>query len=100
MSRAAVLSQITHVLKKSRTSSNAVVEGALGKYGILSIEDIIHEISTCGPQFKAVSNFLCPFKLSNPLGGSRPRKFRTFIEGGELGKREGRAMDSLVRASN
>ncbi|KAK4705336.1 large subunit ribosomal protein L7e, partial [Phenoliferia sp. Uapishka_3] len=69
-------------------SSNAVIEGALGQYGIISIEDIVHEISTVGPHFKQVSNFLWPFKLSNPLGGSKVRKFRTFIEGGELGKRE------------
>jgi hypothetical protein len=39
--------------------------------GILCMEDIVHEIATAGPQFKAVSNFLCPMKLSNPLGGSR-----------------------------
>lgn len=35
------------------------------------MEDIVHEIATAGPQFKAVSNFLLPFHLSNPLGGSR-----------------------------
>lgn len=80
-------------------SSNAVIEGTLGKFGIISIEDIVHEIATAGPNFKAVSNFLCPFKLSNPLGGSRTRKFRTFIEGGETGKR-GAFINGLVRASN
>jgi len=63
-------------------SSNAVIEGALGATtGIVCIEDIVHEIATAGPHFKQVSNFLWPFKLSNPLGGSRVRKFRQFIEG-------------------
>ncbi|ORY84649.1 hypothetical protein BCR35DRAFT_302952 [Leucosporidium creatinivorum] len=80
-------------------SSNQVIEEALGKHGIISIEDIVHEIATCGPAFKAVSNFLWPFKLSNPLGGSRTRKFRTFIEGGELGKRE-QFVNDLVRKMN
>ena len=37
-------------------SSNAVIEQALGKYGILSIEDLIHEIVTAGPAFKAASS--------------------------------------------
>ncbi len=81
-------------------SSNAVIEQALGATtGIVCIEDIVHEIATAGPHFKQVSNFLWPFKLSNPLGGSRTRKFRTFIEGGETGKRE-HFINGLVRASN
>lgn len=33
-------------------SSNAVIEESLGKFGIISIEDIVHEISTAGPAFK------------------------------------------------
>ena len=57
-------------------SNNAVIEEALGKYDILSIEDLIHEIATVGPNFKQASNFLWPFKLSNPTGGWRQRKFK------------------------
>lgn len=37
----------------------------LGKYGIICIEDLVHEIFTVGPNFKAVNNFLWPFKLSS-----------------------------------
>ncbi|SCZ95218.1 BZ3500_MvSof-1268-A1-R1_Chr11-2g03362 [Microbotryum saponariae] len=77
-------------------TSNQVVEQALGKHGILTIEDIVHEIVTCGPAFKQVSNALWPFKLSNALGGYRTRKFKTFIEGGETGKRE-HFINDLVR---
>ncbi|GAA5977230.1 hypothetical protein JCM10908_004902 [Rhodotorula pacifica] len=80
-------------------SSNAVIEQALGKFGILSIEDLIHEIVTAGPNFKAASNFLWPFKLSNARGGYKKRKFLTFIEGGETGKREF-FMNDIVKASN
>ena len=30
---------------------------ALGKHGIICIEDLVHEIHTCGPAFKQVSIF-------------------------------------------
>merc|ERR1711939_68364 len=79
--------------------NNKLIEDCLGKHGIISLEDIVHELATAGPAFKQVANFLWPFKLSNPLGGSRPRKFLTFIEGGETGKRESH-INELVRASN
>ena len=39
---------------------------ALGKYNIICVEDLVHEIVTCGPNFKAATNFLWPFKLSAP----------------------------------
>lgn len=61
-------------------TSNAIIEEQLGKYDILSIEDLIHEIATVGPNFKQASNFLWPFKLSNPTGGWRQRKFKYVIE--------------------
>lgn len=35
-------------------SNNSVIENALGKYGILSVEDLVHEIFTVGPNFKQV----------------------------------------------
>ena len=37
----------------------------LGKYNIICIEDLIHEIYTVGPAFKQASNFLWPVKLSS-----------------------------------
>lgn len=33
-------------------SDNKIIEENLGKYGILSIEDLVHEIVTAGPHFK------------------------------------------------
>ncbi|KAK4050637.1 60S ribosomal protein L7 [Microbotryomycetes sp. JL201] len=80
-------------------SDNSVIEQALGKYGIISIEDLVHEIATVGPHFKEANNFLCPFKLSNPTGGWRQRKFKQWIEGGEAGKRE-HFINDLVRKAN
>ncbi|KAI4253698.1 MAG: hypothetical protein LQ352_003535 [Teloschistes flavicans] len=69
-------------------TDNQIIEDHLGKYGIVCMEDLIHEIYTVGANFKQASNFLWPFKLSNPNGGFRPRKFKHFVEGGDLGNRE------------
>jgi large subunit ribosomal protein L7e len=80
-------------------TDNALIEESLGKYGIVCMEDIIHEIYTVGPNFKQVNNFLWPFKLSNPTGGFRTRKFKHFIEGGDLGNRE-EHINELVKQMN
>ncbi|WWD08434.1 hypothetical protein V865_006546 [Kwoniella europaea PYCC6329] len=76
-------------------TDNSIIEKQLGKYGIICIEDLVHEIATCGPNFKQATSSLWPFKLSNPNGGWRPRKFTTYIEGGDTGNRE-QAMSKLV----
>jgi len=80
-------------------NNNAVIEAALGKHDILSIEDLIHEIYTTGPNFKQASNFLWPFKLSNPTGGWRTRKFKHYVEGGDEGNRE-KHINTLIRQMN
>lgn len=36
-------------------STNSVIENALGKYDVLSVEDLVHEIFTVGPNFKQAS---------------------------------------------
>ncbi|MCO5579372.1 hypothetical protein L7F22_033227 [Adiantum nelumboides] len=69
-------------------SDNAIVEENLGKYGIISVEDLVHEIYTAGPHFKEANQFLWTFKLSNPNGGFADRKFTHFVEGGDTGDRE------------
>lgn len=97
-------------------SNNAVIEESLGKYNILCVEDLVHEIATAGPNFKQVrthfavnslfsnalyqaSNFLWPFKLSNPTGGWRTRKFKHYVQGGDFGDRETN-INKLVRQMN
>lgn len=80
-------------------TDNALIEDNLGKYGMVCMEDLIHEIFTVGPNFKQASNFLWPFKLNSPTGGFRTRKFKHFVEGGDLGNREDK-INALVQQMN
>ncbi|KAG5182681.1 ribosomal protein L30, ferredoxin-like fold domain-containing protein [Tribonema minus] len=84
-------------VRKSRIpiSDNSVIEGVLGKYGIVGVDDLIHEIYTVGPHFKEANNFLWPFKLSNPTGGFT-QKLLHFNEGGEAGQR-GEEINKMIR---
>jgi len=66
---------------------NSVIEGSLGKYGIKSMEDLVHEIYTVGPHFREANNFLWPFKL-RPAKGGQPKKRKGYCEGGQAGNRE------------
>ncbi|KAI3838913.1 hypothetical protein MKX03_002689 [Papaver bracteatum] len=56
-------------LNRRRTSltNNSIIEQGLGKYEIICIEDLVHEIMTVGPHFKKANNFLWTLKLSAPL---------------------------------
>mmetsp|Transcript_23418 Transcript_23418/g.28307 ORF Transcript_23418/g.28307 Transcript_23418/m.28307 type:complete len:242 (-) Transcript_23418:116-841(-) len=79
-------------------TDNSVVEKELGAKGIICVEDLIHEIYTVGPNFKAANCFLYPFKLSAPLGGLTKKRTH-FIEGGDAGCREDK-INALVRRMN
>merc|ERR1719231_710633 len=87
--RELVYKRVYGKVQKRRTplSDNSIIEDALGDKGIICIEDVVHEIVTAGPNFKAVTNFLWPFKLNNPTGGWK-KKTNHFTEGGDYGNRE------------
>ncbi|PIO62854.1 ribosomal protein L30p/L7e [Teladorsagia circumcincta] len=68
-------------------TDNSIIEESLGKHDIICMEDLVHEIYNVGPNFKAASNFLWPFKLNNPTGGWT-KKTNHFVEGGDFGNRE------------
>ncbi|KAK8279688.1 hypothetical protein V6Z12_D09G127900 [Gossypium hirsutum] len=74
-------------LNKQRVAltDDAIIEQALGKFGIICVEDLIHEIMTVGPQFKA------------PLGGLKKRSH--YVEGGDAGNREN-YINEVVRRMN
>lgn len=79
-------------------TENKIIADALGKYNIICIEDLIHEIVTCGPRFKEANNFLWPFKLNSPLGGWNYKKIG-FVEGGDAGNRA-EQINQLIRRMN
>ncbi|KAL0237190.1 hypothetical protein PCE1_000587 [Barthelona sp. PCE] len=77
-------------------TSNKIIEDNLGHLDIICMEDLVHEIVTCGPNFKEVNRFFFPFKLNPPRGGY-PEKRRHFIEGGQYGNREEHINEFLAR---
>merc|ERR1711915_59904 len=75
------------IYKRGFGTNNQMIEKHLGKYGIVCMEDLVHEIYTCGRFFKYANSFLWPFKLNNPSGGWR-RKANHYVNGGDYGSRE------------
>jgi len=81
--------------KRIPLTDNSIIESKLGKHGIICMEDLIHEIYTCGPNFKKATNFLWHFKLNNPKGGFRKKTIH-YVEGGDFGNREEK-INTLLR---
>ncbi|XP_032640637.1 large ribosomal subunit protein uL30 [Chelonoidis abingdonii] len=79
-------------------TDNSLIQRCLEKYGIICMEDVIHEIYTVGKNFKVVNNFLWPFKLSSPRGGMKKKTIH-FVEGGDAGNREDQ-INRLIRRMN
>jgi len=77
-------------------TSNLIVEKHLGKYGLTCVEDLIHEIHTVGPNFKAANRFLWAFKLNPPRGGYVSKR-QAFHSGGDWGNREHLINDLVTR---
>jgi len=75
--------------------SNNIVERALGKQNIQSIEDLIEELTSVGPNFKIANNSVWPFKLNSPKGGYREKR-HPYNAGGDWGNREG-AINEFIR---
>jgi len=90
--------KIGHPGQRIALTNNELIHHNLGKIGINCFEDIIHELYTCGPNFKEVNNFLWPFKLSSPNGGFSKKRIH-FVEGGDCGNRE-HFINNLVRKMN
>lgn len=83
-------------------TSNVVIETALGLFNLflaaenqVCAEDLVHEIYTCGSNFKKVNNTLWPFKLRSPKGGFQAKR-HGYHNGGDFGNRE-EMINELVR---
>eukprot|EP00195_Chlamydomonas_chlamydogama_P017716 CAMPEP_0202890486 /NCGR_PEP_ID=MMETSP1392-20130828/868_1 /ASSEMBLY_ACC=CAM_ASM_000868 /TAXON_ID=225041 /ORGANISM="Chlamydomonas chlamydogama, Strain SAG 11-48b" /LENGTH=238 /DNA_ID=CAMNT_0049574063 /DNA_START=51 /DNA_END=767 /DNA_ORIENTATION=- len=79
-------------------TDNKLIEQNLGKFGIICMEDLVHEIYSVGPHFREASNFLWPFKLNSALGGMDKKRLH-YVEGGQAGNREGE-INNLIKAMN
>jgi 60S ribosomal protein uL30 len=79
-------------------SDNTLISKELGKHGVVCMEDLVHEIMTCGEHFKEVNSFLWPFKLNSPTGGWKD-KGKHYTEGGDAGNRE-EDINALVQRMN
>merc|ERR1712198_113765 len=82
--------------RRTALFTNEIVEKNLGHYGIVCVEDLVHEIYTQGKNFQKVNNFLWSFKLNNPKGGWR-MKTKHFVEGGDFGNRESKLNGLLAK---
>lgn len=65
--------------KRTAISDNMMVEEQLGQYGIICVEDMIHEIFKCGEHFDAVAKFILPFHLHEPVRRWREKRFKTHV---------------------
>lgn len=71
--------------KKTAIKSNEQVEEMFGDKGIICLEDVIHEITTVGPNFSSVMKTFYPFILPNPKDGWVGKKGLSFQKGGVAG---------------
>ncbi|ELV10313.1 60S ribosomal protein L7 [Tupaia chinensis] len=79
-------------------TDNSLIARSLGKFDIIYMEDLIHEIYIVGKCIKEANNFLWPFKLSSPRGGMK-KKTTHFVESGDAGNREDQ-INRFIRRMN
>ena len=84
--------------KRTALDNNVIIEEIFGEQDIVCVEDLVHEVATQGSNFKLVTKFLLPFKLTLPVGGF-PNKNRQFAQGGDHGNR-GDRINELIEQMN
>lgn len=88
---------VKHHGKRIPITDNFWIERKLRKsHKVQCVEDMIYQLYTVGRSFKAVNNFLWPFKLNTPTGGWR-KKANHFVDGGDFGNREDRINELVQR---
>ncbi|XP_051037851.1 60S ribosomal protein L7-like [Phodopus roborovskii] len=83
--------------KRIALKDNSLIARSLGKYSIICMEDLIHEIYIVGKCFKEAIDFLWLFKLSSPWGEMK-KKTTHFVEGGDAGNRKDQI--NMIRLMN
>nr|XP_042122169.1 60S ribosomal protein L7-like 1 isoform X2 [Peromyscus maniculatus bairdii] len=79
-------------------TDNTVIEEHLGRFGVICLEDLIHEIAFPGEHFQEISSFLCPFHLSVARHATKNR-VGFLKEMGSPGYR-GERINQLIRQLN
>nr|XP_020012683.1 60S ribosomal protein L7-like 1 isoform X1 [Castor canadensis] len=79
-------------------TDNTVIEEHLGKFGVICLEDLIHEIAFPGKHFQEISGFLRPFHLSVARHATKNR-VGFLKEMGSSGYR-GERINQLIRHLN
>ncbi|XP_006926607.1 60S ribosomal protein L7-like 1 [Pteropus alecto] len=79
-------------------TDNTVIEEHLGKFGVICLEDLIHEIAFPGKNFQAISGFLCPFHLSVARHATKNRV--GFLKEMGLPGYRGERINQLIRQLN
>ncbi len=74
--------------------SNDTIENSLGKFNIICIEDIVHELYTCGKHFNDVNKFIGFFLLS-PTEEIKEKINVPYYKGGSQGFRGDKMSDLL-----
>lgn len=85
------------IVNKNRLpiTDNIIIEKSLGQHGLICVEDLVHEIYTCGEHFSEANRFLFPFQLNSARGGMGNKR-RHFVEGGVSGNQE-EVINKLVK---
>uniref|UniRef100_A0A1D1YQ93 60S ribosomal protein L7-2 n=1 Tax=Anthurium amnicola TaxID=1678845 RepID=A0A1D1YQ93_9ARAE len=76
-------------------TDNNLIEQALGSFGIICIEDIVHQIANVGSHFKEATGFLFPLKLKKPEDGVLHKKKKPYKDGGDTGNRKEQINDLI-----
>ncbi|XP_072279966.1 ribosomal protein uL30-like [Pyxicephalus adspersus] len=84
--------------KKVPLTDNTMIENVLGKFNVICLEDVIHELYSAGEHFTEVNRFLCPFHLSIARHAGVNRK-GYLTEVGDPGHR-GDGINDLIRKLN
>ncbi|XP_038617015.1 60S ribosomal protein L7-like 1 [Tachyglossus aculeatus] len=79
-------------------TDNALIEKHLGKFGVICLEDLIHEIYSTGKHFQEMTRFLCPFPLSVARHAAQ-NKMGFLKEMGKPGY-QGESINQLIRQLN
>ncbi|EHH53866.1 hypothetical protein EGM_14574, partial [Macaca fascicularis] len=79
-------------------TDNTVIEEHFGKFGIICLEDLIHEIAFPGKHFQESSWFLCPFRLSVARHATKNRM--GFLKDMGITGYQGERINQLIRQLN